>query len=79
MIGFVPPAHTLQPSGHTPKSESGYVRPSRRRGTDAGVRDAGSDRHHGTKRKPESSSLSGVPQQTQASTRTSAGDKTSKE
>ncbi|KAI4821886.1 hypothetical protein KUCAC02_007462 [Chaenocephalus aceratus] len=39
----------------------------------------GSDRHHGTKRKPESSSLSGVPQQTQASTRTSAGDKTSKE
>ncbi|KAK5855965.1 hypothetical protein PBY51_007593 [Eleginops maclovinus] len=39
----------------------------------------GSDRHHGTKRKPESSSLSGVPQQIQASTRTSAGDKTSKD
>lgn len=38
----------------------------------------GSDRHHGTKRKPESS-ISGVPHQTQASSHTSVGDKTSKE
>lgn len=38
----------------------------------------GSDRHHGTKRKPESSN-SGVPHQTQASTHTSARDKTSKD
>ncbi|XP_049418269.1 cyclin-dependent kinase 12 isoform X3 [Epinephelus fuscoguttatus] len=38
----------------------------------------GSDRHHGTKRKPESSN-SGVPHQTQASTHTSAGDKASKD
>lgn len=37
----------------------------------------GSDRHHGTKRKPESS-ISGVPHQTQASTHTFAGDMTSK-
>ncbi|XP_037331971.2 cyclin-dependent kinase 12 isoform X1 [Pungitius pungitius] len=36
----------------------------------------GSDRHHGTKRKPESSS---VLHQTQASTRASAADKTSKD
>ncbi|XP_059204866.1 cyclin-dependent kinase 12 isoform X2 [Centropristis striata] len=36
----------------------------------------GSDRHHGTKRKPESS---GVPHQIQASTHTSAGDRTSKD
>ncbi|XP_042361100.1 cyclin-dependent kinase 12 isoform X2 [Plectropomus leopardus] len=39
----------------------------------------GSDRHHGTKRKPESSSNSGVPHQTQASTHTSAGDRASKD
>ncbi|TMS14877.1 Cyclin-dependent kinase 12 [Larimichthys crocea] len=38
----------------------------------------GSDRHHGTKRKPESSN-SGVPHQTQAPSHTSAGDKTSKD
>ncbi|XP_038560736.1 cyclin-dependent kinase 12 isoform X1 [Micropterus salmoides] len=38
----------------------------------------GSDRHHGTKRKPESNII-GVPHQTQAPTHTSAGDKTSKE
>uniref|UniRef100_A0A4W6F324 Cyclin-dependent kinase 12 n=1 Tax=Lates calcarifer TaxID=8187 RepID=A0A4W6F324_LATCA len=38
----------------------------------------GSDRHHGTKRKPESS-ISGVPHQTQAPTHTSAGDMTSKD
>lgn len=38
----------------------------------------GSDRHHGTKRKPESS-ISGVPNQTQASSHTSVGDKTSKD
>uniref|UniRef100_UPI0037E71D8E cyclin-dependent kinase 12 n=1 Tax=Semicossyphus pulcher TaxID=241346 RepID=UPI0037E71D8E len=38
----------------------------------------GSDRHHGTKRKPESSN-SGVPHQTQAPTHTSAGEKTSKD
>ncbi|XP_042249040.1 cyclin-dependent kinase 12 isoform X2 [Thunnus maccoyii] len=38
----------------------------------------GSDRHHGTKRKPESS-ISGVPHQTQAPSHTSAGDMTSKD
>ncbi|KAK2893571.1 cyclin-dependent kinase 12 isoform X2 [Channa argus] len=38
----------------------------------------GSDRHHGTKRKPESS-ISGVSHQTQAPTHTSAGDMTSKD
>ncbi|XP_023266718.1 cyclin-dependent kinase 12 isoform X1 [Seriola lalandi dorsalis] len=38
----------------------------------------GSDRHHGTKRKPESS-ISGVAHQTQAPTHTSAGDMTSKD
>ncbi|XP_036946113.1 cyclin-dependent kinase 12 [Acanthopagrus latus] len=38
----------------------------------------GSDRHHGTKRKPESSN-SGMPHQTQAPSHTSAGDKTSKD
>lgn len=37
----------------------------------------GSDRHHGTKRKPESS-VSGVPHQNQAPTHPSAGDMTSK-
>ncbi|XP_035511553.1 cyclin-dependent kinase 12 isoform X2 [Morone saxatilis] len=38
----------------------------------------GSDRHHGTKRKPESGT-SAVPHQTQAPSHTSAGDKTSKD
>uniref|UniRef100_A0A7N5ZWG3 Cyclin-dependent kinase 12 n=1 Tax=Anabas testudineus TaxID=64144 RepID=A0A7N5ZWG3_ANATE len=38
----------------------------------------GSDRYHGTKRKPESST-SAVPHQTQAATHTSAGDMTSKD
>uniref|UniRef100_A0A665TL18 Cyclin-dependent kinase 12 n=1 Tax=Echeneis naucrates TaxID=173247 RepID=A0A665TL18_ECHNA len=38
----------------------------------------GSDRHHGTKRKPESS-ISGAAHQTQAPTHTSAGDMTSKD
>lgn len=38
----------------------------------------GSDRHHGTKRKPESSN-SGMLHQTQAPSHTSAGDKTSKD
>nr|XP_046270868.1 cyclin-dependent kinase 12 [Scatophagus argus]XP_046270869.1 cyclin-dependent kinase 12 [Scatophagus argus] len=38
----------------------------------------GSDRHHGTKRKPESS-ISGVPHQTQAQSHTSVGDKASKD
>ncbi|KAM9345532.1 uncharacterized protein cdk12 [Symphorus nematophorus] len=38
----------------------------------------GSDRHHGTKRKPESSTSS-VPHQTPAPSYTSAGDKTSKD
>lgn len=38
----------------------------------------GSDRHHGTKRKPEPS-ISGVPHQTQAPSHTSAGDMTSKD
>lgn len=39
----------------------------------------GSDRHHGTKRKPESSNSGVPPHQTQAPTHTSAGDKTSKD
>ncbi|KAM3597995.1 uncharacterized protein V6R79_012213 [Siganus canaliculatus] len=38
----------------------------------------GSDRHHGTKRKPESS-ICDLPHQTQASSHTSAGDKGSKD
>ncbi len=38
----------------------------------------GSDRHHGTKRKPESSTSS-APHQTQAPSHTSAGEKTSKD
>lgn len=38
----------------------------------------GSDRHHGTKRKPDPS-ISSVPHQTQASSHTSAGDMTSKD
>ncbi|XP_040919207.1 cyclin-dependent kinase 12 isoform X2 [Toxotes jaculatrix] len=38
----------------------------------------GSDRHHGTKRKPESS-ISGVPHKTQAPTHTSGGDMMSKD
>lgn len=38
----------------------------------------GSDRHHGTKRKPESS-VGGAPHQTQAPTHPSAGDKASKD
>ncbi|XP_034567277.1 cyclin-dependent kinase 12 [Notolabrus celidotus] len=39
----------------------------------------GSDRHHGTKRKPESSNSGVPPHQTQAQTHTSAGEKASKE
>lgn len=38
----------------------------------------GSERHHGTKRKPEFS-ISGVPHQTKASSHTSAGDKANKD